>query len=272
MLLVTLITTAAPVSAAPLLSPEALTSDFVTEVEPVAVAMAREEDEEDDGGDDDDGGSKKSKASTESESRIREVVRGFYAKANVGAAAYLLGFAANPAGAGQAVSAGTMVGLAFGQDFVDNEKQSMAWEVGFNQGVHNGLEWTLQGDPGLGGCVGVGGAYPCTEGDLRTYSLQANYEFSVYPTRRFGIGFRAGAGALFSPLLLDATSYTDTVVPAFGTDPLIHNSIHPYGFAGPSFEYYTKLAHFSVGFDVDVFYAVGWDLGLNASGALKYTF
>ena len=43
-------------------------------------------------------------------------------------------------------------------------------------------------------------------------------------------------------------------------------------FAGPTFEYYTKLSHFSVGVDVDVVYGIGWDLGLNATGALKYTF
>jgi hypothetical protein len=41
---------------------------------------------------------------------------------------------------------------------------------------------------------------------------------------------------------------------------------------GPTFEYYTKLSHFSAGIDVDVFYAIGFDLGLNATGNLKYTF
>ena len=41
---------------------------------------------------------------------------------------------------------------------------------------------------------------------------------------------------------------------------------------GPAFEYYSKLAHFSVGLDADIFYAIGFDLGANAIGYMKYTF
>jgi len=194
---------------------------------------------------------------------------GFYARTNIGAATYLLNFGDKDFGT--AVQTGTMVGLSVGQDFVDNEKQSMAWEVGLVQGIHNGLEWKVQ----AGLCdfnAGAAGGYPCTEGDLRTYSLQASYEYSFYLVRRFGIGFRAGGGALYSPHLIESVGYNDDVVPAFTGEPNIQGSFHPYGFAGPTFEYYTKLSHFSIGVDVDVFYAVGWDLGLNASGALKYTF
>lgn len=254
--------------------PSALAADeVVLPLSPALVAVAQDEDEEEEDEDEDDSDrpkkKKKSSASDDDEKRIREIVRGFYAKANIGASQYLLNFGNK--GLGTAVSTGTHVGLSVGQDFVDNEKQSMAWEVGFNQGVHNGLDWSVQ----AGSCDFAGGSaggYPCTEGDLRTYSLQANYEFSAYPSRRVGIGFRAGAGVLYSPLLLESTAYTEDVVQDFGGDPGMHNSIHPYGFAGPTFEYYTKLSHFSVGVDVDVFYALGWDLGLNASGALKYTF
>ncbi len=229
-------------------------------------AVASDEEEE---SDEEEDTPKKKKARPEDERTIREIVRGFYARANMGAGAYLLNFGNK--GNGSAVSAGTVVGLSFGQDFVDNEKQSMAWEVGFVQGIHNGLAWELQG----GLCDfngGAAGGYPCTEGDLRTYSLQAAYEFSAYPIRRVGIGFRAGGGALYSPHLVESTGYTEDVIPAFGADPGIQGSIHPYGFAGPTLEYYTKLSHFSVGIDADVFYAVGWDLGLNASASLKYTF
>lgn len=254
--------------------PAALAEELPTP-EPMSAytAVAQDEDEEEE--EDEDGGKKakkKKKDSGEDERRIREIVRGFYAKANIGAATYLLNF--TDKGGGTAVSTGTLVNIAFGQDFVDSEKQSMAWEISINQGVHNGLEW---GASGYGqadyGCVKAGtGPYPCTEGDLRTYSLQASYEFSAYPVRRIGIGFRAGAGALYSPLLLESVGYTEDVLPAYGVEPGMHNTVHPYGFAGPTFEYYTKLSHFSVGVDVDVFYALDWDLGLNASAALKYTF
>jgi hypothetical protein len=232
----------------------------------VSVAYGEEDEEEEDS---DSAARRKPRATVEDERTIREIVRGFYARANMGAAAYLLNFGNK--GNGTAVSAGTVVALSVGQDFVDTEKQSMAWEVGFVQGIHNGLAWELQ----AGLCDyngGAAGGYPCTEGDLRTYSLQAAYEFSAYPVRRVGIGFRAGGGALYSPHLVESVGYTEDVLPAFGAEPGIQGSIHPYGFAGPTIEYYTKLSHFSVGIDADVFYAVGWDLGLNASAALKYTF
>jgi hypothetical protein len=169
-----------------------------------AVAYGDEDEEEED-----DGSTRKKPRRAEDERTIREIVRGFYARANIGAAAYLLNFGNK--GNGNAVSAGTMVGLSLGQDFVDNEKQSMAWEVGFVQGIHNGLAWELQA--GLcDGASGAAGGYPCTEGDLRTYALQAAYEFSAYPIRRVGIGFRAGGGALYSPFLIDAQAYTEDVI------------------------------------------------------------
>ncbi|MBM4364872.1 MAG: adventurous gliding motility protein CglE [Deltaproteobacteria bacterium] len=229
-------------------------------VEDWLVAVAQDEEDED--------GEERPKA--DDEARIREIVRGFYAKANVGAALYLLDLGTDK-GDGSAVQPGTLVGIAFGQDFVDNEKHSMAWELAINQGVHNGLDWSVQA---AAGCQVVGGSYACTEGDLRTYSLQASYEFSAYPTRRIGIGARAGAGAMYSPLLLEATHYTDEILPAFGGDPQKHNVPMVYAFGGPTFEYYTKLSHFSVGVDTDVFYVINGfsDLGVNVAGSLKYTF
>lgn len=238
----------------------------------LSAAVAQDEEDEDDAEESESAKKKKAKkaaAAGSEERRIREIVRGFYARANIGAATYLLNF--GDKGFGSAVGTGTYVGLSFGQDFVDSEKQSMAWEIGLNQGVHNGLDWTVQSDL-CDFAGGAAGGYPCTEGDLRTYSLHAAYEFSAYPARRFGIGFRAGAGALYSPLLLESVGYTEDVLAAFTAEPNMHGNIHPYGFAGPTFEYYTKLSHFSIGVDVDVFYAVGWDLGLNGSAALKYTF
>lgn len=205
------------------------------------------------------GGGKKKRG--QAPGQVREIARGFYAKTNVGAAAYLGGFS-------QFVNAGTFVGVAVGQDFVDNEKQSMAWEIALQQGLHNGMDIFTQ--DALAGC----GAAPCTQGDLRTYTLAANYEFSYYVTRRVGIGARVGAGVLYSPLFIHEAAYEEQVVNgiAGGENLSWHNSPKPVVFGGPTVEYYTKLSHFSVGLDVDVFYGIGWDMGLNASGALKYTF
>ena len=255
-----------------LLVPSAFAADPLAPAYPALVAVAEddEEESEDSGEDEGEGSTKKKKSSKgDDERRIREIVRGFYAKANIGAATYLLNFGNK--GAGNAVGAGTMVGLSIGQDFVDTEKQSMAWEIALNQGVHNGLAWETQGEA-CDGAGGAAGGYPCTEGDLRTYSLQGPYEFSAYPIRRVGIGLRAGGGALYSPLLIETVGYTQDVIPTFGFDPQLHGAIHPFGVAGITAEYYTKLSHFSVGVDADVFYAVGWDLGVNASASLKYTF
>lgn len=228
-------------------------------------AFAADEDEEDnkylEESDEDKGRKSRSSSSkSKSEGQIREIARGFYGKSNVGGALYLLNF-------GSVVNPGTYVSLSVGQDFVDNEKQSMAWEIQLQQGLHNGVDAFTQASNGCGN-PGI----PCTEGDLRTYSIVALYEFSAYPTRRFGIGAHVGAGVLYSPLLIYAPAYETDVLPEYGVDPGLHNSPKPMVVAGPTIEYYTKLSHFSVGLDADAFYGIGWDLGLNVSGYLKYTF
>jgi hypothetical protein len=198
----------------------------------------------------------------QSAGQIREVVRGFYLKANAGSALYLLQFS-------DWVKPGTFVSLAVGQDFVDNENQSMAWEVSLQQGLHNGEDYLTQASFG---CMAAGGGAACTQGDLRTYTLAANYEISFYPSRRVGIGARVGGGVMMSPLLVNAEAWQTDVLPEYGLDPGHHSGVKPVVFGGPTLEYYTKLAHFSVGLDVDVTYTIGWDLGLNATGAFKYTF
>lgn len=244
------------------------------------VAWARDDDEEEEEEEEESSSSKKKKrasassgggAGEEDTAKIREIVRGFYAKAGVGGAIYPM---TAYSGGAQVMSAGTLVGLAIGQDFVDREKQSMAWELGIWQGLHNGAGLV---DYQLGyGCTDASGANvvecPYTQGDLRTYAATLNYELSFYPSRRVGIGLRAGVGGMLSPLFIESTYYNEEVLTELGADPGKHNSFHFLAFGGPTFEYYTKLSHFSVGVDVDVFYALGWDLGINASGALKYTF
>lgn len=228
---------------------------------PVSAYAASDDDEPTDLEESDaDKGRKSKKSSSKKQQAVREIVRGVYAKANAGVAAYVL----PPFSA--AVSSGTLVSLSIGQDFVDNERSSMAWEIGLVQGLHNGADFYTQGQAGCG--VNA----PCTEGDLRTYALTVNYEYSAYVTRRVGIGARIGGGVMYSPLLMNPEFYATDVLPVFGGDPGLHNSPKPIVFAGPTIEYYTKLSHFSLGLDVDVSYGIGWSLAVNASGALKYTF
>jgi hypothetical protein len=206
------------------------------------------------------GKAKKSEDTVEGrkESEVREIEKGTYAKANVGGALYLGSF-------NTFVSPGTSLALAVGRDFVDREDRSMAWEVAFFQGIHNGMHFEEQ--------ALVSGA-PLVQGDLRTYTFALLGEWATYPSRRVGLGVRAGGGVLLSPLLMDEAFYQeDVVIGAWGgQDPSYHKQPHPVVIGGPNVEYYTKLSHFSVGADVDVFYAVGFDLGTSVTLALKYTF
>lgn len=198
---------------------------------------------------------------------VREIVKGFYARANVGGAFFLgnlNGF----------VSPGTYSSLGLGQDFVDSEKMSLAWEIAFSQGVHNGCYFE---DQAIGGCSGnlKGKASPYIQGDVRTYAVGASLEASVYPTRRLGVGLNLGGGVMFAPLLMVEQYYLEDVVRdswGLAAPPAYHTGPHPQVQVGPTFEYYTKLSHFSVGFDANVTYALQFDLGANATGYMKYTF
>jgi hypothetical protein len=190
---------------------------------------------------------------------IREIERGYYLKSNVGSAFYLINY-------GGTLSAGTAVGFAGGSDFVDNERSSAAWEVGLATGVHNGMRFDNQARLGVP-------PNSLIQGDTRTFTLSAGVEYSAYPSRRFGIGVRGGAGLMLSPLLMDAAYYqTDVEQDTWGTSINVHRQPHPLFFAGPTIEYYTKLSHLSLGADVDASYALGFDLGITATGYLKYTF
>lgn len=235
---------------------------------PVAIQPAFAADDEEDGGgasgggdyiEDEEEGPPSKRRSSLSEGTVKEIQRGVYGKANVGGLGYLglFGAATNP---------GIMVNLAVGQDFVDQERLSVSWELALSQGINGGADFYTQAAAGCG--VGA----PCTQGDIRSYAVEALLEASFYPTRRLGIGVRAGLGGLYSPLLIEPTAYQEEVLPEYGYDPGYHNAFHPLFLGGPTFEYYTKLAHFSVGVDADFFYGLNWGMGWDASGYLKYTF
>lgn len=198
---------------------------------------------------------------------VREIVKGFYAHANVGGAFFLgdlNGF----------VSPGTYSSLGVGQDFVDSEKLSMAWDISFSQGVHNGCYFETQAQFGCTGNL-KGKNSPYIQGDVRTYSVGASLEASFYPTRRLGVGVNLGGGVMFAPLLMVEEYYLEDVVAGswgLASAPTYHTAPHPIVQAGPTFEYYTKLSHFSVGLDANVSYALQFDLGANVTGYMKYTF
>ena len=208
---------------------------------------------------------KKSEAVVSSDEIVREIERGWFIKANAGMATYLLRYGAQPGG-GSLIRPGSVVSIAGGQDFVDEPNRSMAWEVQFYQGVHNGMPYEIQRERGVQPADHL-------QGDVRTFALIASYEFSTYPSRRVGVGFRAGGGIMMVPLLMPSSLYDTTVVGTWGSNPTIHSQPHFPVYAGPTIEYYTKLSHFSVGVDIDGMFVIGMnDLAVNATGFMKYSF
>ena len=74
------------------------------------------------------------------------------------------------------------------------------------------------------------------------------------------------------PLLMDSKYYEEKIVPQFGYQSTVHQGVKPVGIGGLTFEYYTKLSHFSIGFDADFMFAVNVGPGASTSGFFKYTF
>lgn len=201
-------------------------------------------------------------AAATTEEEIREIARGYYLKSDIGSTIYLLTY-------GGGLLSGVMtVDLAVGSDFIDNERNSVAWEVIFSQSLLNGVKFDQQPAIGLP-------ANQYLQGDLHTFSGLAVVEPSIYPTRRFGVGVRVGGGVMYSPLLIEAEQYqTEVVGEAWGgVASSIDGGVMPVILVGPTIEYYTKLSHFSVGADIDAQYVIGLnDLGIVPKGYLKYTF
>ena len=193
--------------------------------------------------------------------QVREVVRGFYLKANAGSLIFI-----GPRGGGGILEPGTSIALTLGQDFIDKEKSSAAWEVMFHQSLNNGLNYQTQP-----------GNIPTNlyiQGDVHTFTGALALEYSAYVSRRLGIGARAGGGVSYSPLLMDREEYLAAVVNDQwgGIQSTAHDTPLPLVFAGPTVEYYTKLSHFSIGLDASFAFYIGLDFGIDATGYLKYTF
>jgi hypothetical protein len=197
----------------------------------------------------------RNRAASAEQEIVREIERGIFVKSNVGSTSYL-------GTSGVPTASVIAVGLAVGQDFIDRERLSVSWEAQLHQSLING--------PRLDELS----AYPALiQGDLHVFNLVGAVEASTYPARRLGVGVKAGGGLSTIPLLMHPVAYQDEIVDGvWGVPASAHLSPLPVIVAGPTFEYYTKLSHFSLGADVDVSYTIGWDLGVSPSGYLKYTF
>lgn len=212
-----------------------------------APAFAQDLDEEEAA----DASEEKKKARRYDDEVVREVVRGLYMKADIGSAA-LRPFSAVP-------MSGVMdVALGIGMDFIDQERFSMAWEIQAGQSLFNGPP--TEALPA-----------PVVQGDVHAIRGIAVVEASGYLSRRFGIGGRAGGGVMDLPLLITPEANAE-ITGAFGQPLLMHQGPLPLAVVGVTFEYYTKLSHFSLGMDNDLQIIIPAALGGNFEGFLKYTF
>lgn len=219
------------------------------------------------------GRSKRDRSLDFSDEVVREIVRGVYVKAAGGSTIYLMDRAS------PILRPGTTINFTVGQDVVDKPKLSAAWEVTIYQALHNGLEYERQGALLQEGAIGPN---RLIQGNSHNIALLVGGEVSGYVTRRFGIGGRLGGGVMISPLLMNRTAYDTRVIGTGGTSPgewggpqnrpTVHERPLPVVYAGPTFEYYTKLSHFSLGIDIDAMFAIGMDLGIVGTGYFKYTF
>ncbi len=184
---------------------------------------------------------------------VREIERGLYVKSNIGSTIMV-----SP----PALLSGVMtVQIGLGQDFIDKENFSVAWEVDFHQSLFNGP--ILEQLPLV---------QPVVQGDIHVLGGLGGLEASFYPTRRFGIGAIAQGGMFLAPVLMDEIAYAEEVVPIWGVEPVANAGPIPVFGVTPTIEYYTKLSHFSLGADVAALYWLNVGFGITPTGYLKYTF
>jgi len=189
----------------------------------------------------------------------REVVHGFYFKANYGA---LIWFGR----VGAYASPGTAAAFEFGYDVVDQLGMTVTITGTFYQGINNGITYTEAVDNG----IADGGVHP-VQGDFRSIGGLAGARIGFNPgkrkVRRWTIAVIAKGGVYFSPSLRyegDGDAGTLQTSPGGMIVP------------GVGFEHFTRLSHFSLGVDVQVPLVVGtpagFAAGIDITGFLKYTF
>ncbi len=235
---------------------------------PTSVAWAQDDPEEEDDDDDDiDRDRRESpRARQQKKARkriVREVVKGFYAKLNFGPLIWL------PSISTWAGSTGTAFDVSLGGDVIDQLGFTLSVEGSFFQVVANA-------GPNAG--VGVLPGSPI-QGDFRVLGgiigIRGGPNLGGKRVKRLSIAGHAGGGVGYSPVLIDMESST-----------VQNNIAAPYGFimqgrplgivqAGLGVEYYTRLAHFSLGLDIDYDLILGGPvtaMGLGIDIFVKYTF
>jgi len=281
----------------------ALSPAVMAAEQPTAALQGDEDDDDDDDDDEDSGGdqagddedddldldrdgrrSKRMRPVDDQQTRrkkrkrpVREVVKGAYAKINIGPI-FWLGDVRSDATHSGASSSGTEMDFSFGYDIVDTLGFSLAVEGSFFQTITNGRGVSEElGDPTC--CRG--GLRSTIQGDFRVFgaivAVRAGPNLGGKRVKRLNISGHAGGGIGYSPPLVNLQSQTidERIKSEFGG--ILQG--RPLGLVqgGVGFEYYTKLSHFSLGLDVDFNVIIGGAAPLIAMGLatnifVKYTF
>ena len=236
-----------------------------------SVAWAQE-DPEDEGDDDDDEididrdrrESPRARQQKQKRKRIvREVVKGFYAKLNFGPLIWL------PQISTFAGSTGTAFDVSLGGDVIDQLDFTLSVEGSFFQVVANA-------GPNAG--VGVLPGSPI-QGDFRVIGgivgVRAGPNLGGQRVKRISIAGHAAGGVGYSPVLIDTDSNTVAGNIAAGYGYIMQGRALGLVQAGLGVEYFTRLAHFSLGLDIDYDLILGGPvtaMGIGIDIFVKYTF
>lgn len=237
-----------------------------------AFAQGDDPDDDDDYPDDDDDDevdvdreeSSRARRQTRTRKRVvREVVKGAYAKMNIGPLFWF------PPISGVTSTSGTQLDFSFGYDVLDRLNFTLSIEGSFFQLITNGD----------GVSIDLGIASPI-QGDFRVFGgiagIRAGPNFGGKRVKRFSLQVHAAGGVGYSPPLVDLQNQAVLTRIAAGGFPYLMQG-RPLGIvqAGVGFEYYTRLSHFSLGvdFDYDLILGGPWPaMGLGIDVFLKYTF
>jgi hypothetical protein len=244
-------------------------------------AWAQDDPEEDEGDDDDDDGggeeididrdrreSPRARQQKKTRKRIvREVVKGFYAKLNFGPLIWL------PAISSHAGSTGTAFDLSLGGDVIDRLGFTLSVEGSFFQVVANAAHGYGVGDRS------TEAPNSPIQGDFRVFGgivgVRAGPNLGGQKAKRLSIAVHAAGGVGYSPVLIDLTAGEAARNIGNRGWGILQGGALGLVQAGLGVEYYTRLAHFSLGLDIDYDLILGGPvpaMGLGIDIFVKYTF
>ena len=205
----------------------------------------------------------------------REVVKGLYAKINIGPLFWFGSIKGDNVSHTGTSSTGTEMDFSLGYDIVDTLPFTLAVEASFFQVITNGtgVSEDLNRDR-----IGLPSAI---QGDFRIYgaivAVRAGPNLGGKRVKRLNISGHAGGGVGYSPPLIDMQSPTIAGRIASEYGGIMQG--RPLGLiqGGVGVEYYTKLSHFSIGLDLDFNVIIGdaaplIGMGLATDIFVKYTF